>query len=255
MRTQSIAFGGTWFLIVCLAFPVAAAPPDCGDCKYWDGDSCELIGECTDGGECPGCQTCSDCYCEDDDFLCHWLHDSCHVCVDAECVNTCKPGQHCCYGQCKECCGAAHCAPYECCIDGVCVDPICGNCHAISETLFECGHHVGDPNGTPCASNWCIRTYLNTATCDYKGPDWPCVGLQCDTDLVWPLLPEYIQEEVNGPCLGVPGNVNWQTWMWTHMGCDFCAHLPHNKACETFGCIGPAERVYLRANKMECGCD
>jgi hypothetical protein len=256
MRTQAIVIGGACFLVACLVFPAVAAPPDCGDCKYWDGDSCELVGDCTNSGECSGCQDCIDCFCTDADVICHWLHNLCHVCSNGTCVNTCDANQHCCYNECKECCGAAHCAPYECCIDGVCVSPKCDNCHAVSDTMFECGHYPDAPEGSACAPNWCIVNSLDSALCDYKGDDWPCPGLHCDTDAVFPPVPADVQLKVNGMCLrSPPGVVHRELWVPGYVGCEFCLRNNFGKACETWGCPGPVIETGGMGFKTECGCD
>jgi hypothetical protein len=137
----------------------------------------------------------------------------------------------------------------------VVASPKCDNCHTVSENLFECGHYTDTPEGAPCATDWCIRNYMDTATCDYHGPDWPNPTKRCDTCLVYPLEPDLIQERVDTPCPGPPQNVHWTTDMITYWGCDdACIANEWRNACETFGCPGEASRSYERGLKMKCGC-
>ncbi len=79
---------------------VACLPPDCDDCYYWDGYSCQPEGDCQHLYDCSGCQRCVNCYCEDQDYYCRYWHDPCWYCSNGECVNACTAGQVCIAGQC-----------------------------------------------------------------------------------------------------------------------------------------------------------
>jgi len=79
--------------IVILTSPMItiACPPDCGDCRYWDGDSCEYEGDCVDDGDCDSCEDCVDCYCELADGAECVDDDDCEDCeyCDYECECEC----------------------------------------------------------------------------------------------------------------------------------------------------------------------
>ena len=153
-----------------------------------------------------------------------------------------------------ECCEGKCCEPDQCCIDGQCVDPRCDNCHPVSGASYECGHREGD---TECATNWCIKNLLNSATCDHKGWDWPCFKLRCNTTLVSPQEDEVTQYEIvylgSGSCPG--GTVNFVNWKTLHHGCSRCETINLNIACEisSSDCTGETEYTYGRGKKKKCG--
>jgi len=189
--------------------------PACYECR--DGAWVLKAGaECGKDSDCPG---------------------KCHICVSCLCVND-----------------DSKCNTNQCCIGGNCVDPICDNCHSVSEVLWECYHGKDDPNGTPCLRITCIQNVLNSATCDYKGPDWTCPKSRCDTTWVFPLQGEIIQTIHDSPCTG--GTVNRQIWKSLYYGCTGCNLQPWQKSCEVFWCAnnpipdlgGP------RGDKKKCGC-
>lgn len=148
-------------------------------------------------------------------------------------------------GECVVCNGD----PTKCCINGECKDPICGNCHSISDTAFECGHYI---DSTTCASDWCIIDELNTATCDYH-PDSTCPS-NCKVNAV-PGQPAVLQSKVdlNFPnCLTGGEPVQYEEWHKTYQGCGTCSIGNWQTSCETFGCPGPIVATYPRGSKMEC---
>ena len=152
----------------------------------------------------------------------------------------------------KICCNGNCCESYQCCIDDQCVDPICDNCHSISSTLYECGHREGD---TECATNWCIKNVLSSATCDHKGDDWPCTKSRCNTRLVT-YENELTQYEIvylgSGSCPG--GTVNFVPWETLYYGCRTCSSVTWTVSCETSSCSGSVEYIYDRGHKKKCGC-
>jgi hypothetical protein len=151
MRAKGWGIPGRWVLVAWLAFPglVAAClpPPDCGDCKYWDGDSCELVGTCVDDYDCSACQSCTVCYCWND---CRAGETCC------ESTNTCCPaGRVCCNGTCcpagEVCCnGTTCCPPGTCCYNGSCYSP--------------CNPSGGGP---------CAYPPLSAPSCSFKNIDDP----------------------------------------------------------------------------------
>lgn len=192
--------------------------PSCYECRdgVW---KLKAGAECGQTLDCTfggeGCEICVDCMCQDDDSLC-----------EAD----------------------------ECCIDGMCTDPVCDNCHNLYDALPECGHYVGDPNGTPCKTDWCIVNEVSSATCDHKGWDWPCAKSNCETDLLLE-QPELTQYKISQAC--PPQKVQWEFWFKTYHGCGIwsCAgDLPYEKACVTQVCAGVPIRIYHRGIKKKCGC-
>ena len=147
---------GSLLLLCILPIPAAAWPPPCpSPCEYWNGYECVCHEECCYDSDCDGlfeCYSCNldTCTCEDD---------------QSKCSGCCK----CDYGMCVD--DDSKCGVHECCIDCVCVDPICDNCHMVGHALYECGHTESDVN---CQSDYCIINSFSSASCDYKGPDWPC---------------------------------------------------------------------------------
>jgi hypothetical protein len=67
---------------------------------------------------------------------------------------------------------------------------------------------------------------------------------------------EVIQETVHGACLNnPPGTVDPQVWFILHDGCTTCGHHGYAKACETWGCLGPAVWTEPKGQRRMCGCD
>ena len=229
---------------------------ECSGCCHCSNCSCV-------NGNCGGCCKCSACSCVGDNSQCD--HNNCfYTCNDdCECV-LCygEPHKFCCFGNCcsfgQICCYGSCCDPGQCCVNGECVDPMCDNCHSVSDIIYECHHWATDPNGTPCSTIECIKNVMNTATCDYKGDDWPCRKSRCDTTLVDPLDPpgEIIQTIHDSPCTG--GTVDWETWKELHYGCtEGCWLQAYTKSCEVFWCAdNPIPgRGGPRGSKKKCGCD
>ena len=218
-----------------------------------DGYCCPSDNECCQGNCCDPDENCCDdtCY----DTATHGCCDNLTL-YDISTEKCCNEGTgHTCEKSPvnKICCDGNCCEPYECCIDGQCVDPICDNCHSVISTLYECGHNATDPNGAPCATNWCIENHLVSATCDYKGPDWPCPKSRCNTTPVEPWACEVYQIFRAGPCSG--GTVEWVTWKKLYYGCYSCLLNHSFKSCETTGCGGTYTGQDLRGTKKKCGCD
>ncbi len=132
---------------------------------------------------------------------------------------------------------------------------MCDNCHTLSDNLYECYHLETDPNSTPCSTTKCIQNILTSATCDYKGDDWPCRKSRCDTTFLYPLEPgEIIQIVHQTSCPG--GTVDWEIWYKIYEGCTGCwlQQPPYEKACEVSWCdFNPTDEVYYRGYKKECG--
>jgi hypothetical protein len=162
-----------------------------------------------------GCEICVECMCEDDDTLCE---------------------------------------PYECCIDGSCIAPMCGGCTYVDDYVWECFHWPWDPDGAPCSTTACILLIMDSATCTNKGPDWPCKKKNCDTDYVYPFEPEVIKVMHLCPCPG--GYVWWEVWFQHWYGCgESClTDGPYHKACEELFCSWYP--VYLEPDgyMKKCGC-
>jgi hypothetical protein len=146
MRTKRVAcllvcVSGVW-LVFTAAVAACTGPPDCGSCRYWDGDSCELIGTCAPGAGCPSCHSCVDCYC----------------CSDAGCG--CSYGGDCCSGgcnsythKCKECIGDWQCGECEACFSG------------------SCGSILPCPAGTHCDNHTCVSDCVEDGPyCTYTTP-------------------------------------------------------------------------------------
>jgi len=225
----------TVLFILYPAVPAGAWPP-CPQCCYWNGEECMPEGR--------GCCDCINCHWVGNDAYCD--ANQCLICdsYQCSCQSTCDPNQHCCDGTC--------CENYECCINGQCVDPMCDNCHSVSDTLFECGHYAGAPSGIPCSTDWCIINVLNSAGCDYKGPDWPCKKSKCNTTAVLPYEDEITQYVIRpSNCPG--GTVDWTTWRVLYYGCYSCGWTTYQKSCETFGCPGSVDYSLGRGVKKQCG--
>jgi len=247
-------------------------PPSCPDCYTWNGSACVWAcgaGNCC-GGSCCSNTCCGvNCYnpatqkCCTDSYP-YYLCDSNQTCCQGTCCDPnkvcCKPGDinqrgTCCDPTCEICCDGKCCKYWQCCIDGECVDPICDNCQAIWGILIECGHGPYDPNGTSCLTDLCIWNELASASCSYKGPDWPCNKSRCDTMTVFPWEPEITQIVLDSPCPG--GTVNWEVWKRIYWGCGYTTCLPvrYRKACETNSCVyNPIEESLDHiGSKRECG--
>jgi len=255
-----------------------------GSCTTCVGGHCvsTCIGckECIGGGKCrdqsmkcSGCEICVGGVCEDDDSKC----SSGEICCEGGCYATntykcCKdhhPFHHC-YIE-YECCGESGCCnpnicqtcvggvckvcggdTCKCCINGQCVEPRCDNCHSINATVDECEH---TPQDIYCQINGCIEDVLDTATCDYKGDNWPCGKSKCHTVPVTPHLPAIIQYvRIPSDCPG-GGLINYIPWITTYWGtCTSCGvQQAYWIACQTYGCVGPLDHVNNRYDKLECG--
>jgi hypothetical protein len=190
-------------------------------------------------------------------------------CCDGQCYD--KDTQECCGGQVynkathkcceegsnkwvceidKECCNGSCCPEGQCCVNGECKDPICDNCHSISDTAYECGHYE---SSTTCASDFCIIEVLDTATCDYH-PNSTCPS-KCNVEAVVG-QPAVLQRKVNlnSPiCMTGGQPVQYHVWHQIYYGCGTCsAEPPWRTACETFGCPGEVEYSVPRGAKTAC---
>jgi len=229
MKTQSMAFNLAFLLLSCLAVPVLACclppQPPCYRCE--DG---VWVNNCSAGQKC----------CTDSGSYC------------------CNSNQTCCKGTCCEpdkfCCNDKCCKNWQCCINGNCVDPICDNCHDLAPIWFyECGHLTGE-EGETCATDWCITNCLTTATCDYKGDDWPCGKSHCDTAVMIPMVPASVQLLYAAPCPGGTTHFVPVTTVWYGCG-DYCNGILIRKACDIFWCGGTEPfGVGTVGFKSECGC-
>lgn len=107
-------------------------------------------------------------------------------------------------------------------------EPQCDNPHAFNDTIYECLHFVGDPNGTPCSTTEVIENILDTATCDYH-PTRTCPA-NCDVNAG--SGPEVVQTVYASACPAQ--NVNWQDWHTIYSGCGTdCNSLPYRISCTT----------------------
>ena len=267
------------------AFAWTCTSTSCPDCYRCTETGCER--RCSPGVGCCGGRCCSkeccdgvccDACCEGLKCYNHLTHKCCgegtgrvcdidETCCDGDCCDLvtkqcCNDiggdnDGYCCDKDCEICCEGTCCKNYQCCIDGQCVDPICDNCHTVSETMWECHHWESDPNGTPCSTVECIENVLNSATCDYKGDDWPCKRSNCDTTLAdgIPAPGEVIQTIHDSPCTG--GTVDWELWYEHYYGCIGCWIGGTLKSCEVFWCEDDPipGRGGPRGLKKECGCD
>jgi len=181
-------------------------------------------------------------------------------CPDADPYYPCGSDETCCQGNCCEpdcefCCDGNCCKNWQCCIDGNCVDPICDNCHTVSESVWECYHPYGAPNGAPCLTYQCIENIFITATCDYKGHDWPCTKSRCNTWYSETGGAEWAQVVHNSPCPG--GIVYYYPWGQFWYGCDGCYTVgPINLACVVSSCVNnPILGSYLERpeRRKQCG--
>jgi len=248
MKTQSMAFNLAFLLLSCLAVPVLACcpppQPPCYRCE--DG---VWVWNCSSGQNCCG-GTCYNpatqkCCTDPSPYLC----SSDQTCCKGNCCNTSL-----CY-DCNSTTGECEyrCKNRQCCINGNCVDPMCDNCHTLNETLWECSHWEDDPDGAPCSTIECILNLMYTASCSYKGSDWPCDKSRCDTLTVSPWEPEQIQIIHVSPCPG--GIVFWEDWkeMEIYWGCATCILHLYQKACETNNCFFNPFQNYERGSRNECG--
>jgi len=249
----------------------------CESC-YWDYYSGDCY--CADNSsKCDPGQLCCDGQCYDtstqkccSDGENKWICDIDKVCCNGSC---CPEGQTCCDGltcydpSVKKCCGegtghlcnidetccnGSCCEEWQCCINGQCVDPICDNCHSTSDTIYECGHSPDDPIGTPCATNWCIKNVLNSATCNYKGADWPCLNTNCDTAIDLGALGEVFQRAFYADCPGgyVTRDPEWILWS----GCIGCGMHGYDSSYKVGSCseTNPQGPGQWRGYKYKCGC-
>lgn len=174
----------------------------------------------------------------------------CKQCVNGECVYSCNTdncetcvGGVCkvCGGDWKKCCGegdlCCDTGPGKCCYNGQCLDdPECDNCHTINETSYECGHYE---YSTYCASDWCIKNVLVTATCDYH-PGAKCTS-KCTAELAIPLEPAEWQYKYNMSlpnCLTGGEYVLYHKWLEIIYGCPTCDAYEVENACDAFDCEG-----------------
>lgn len=234
-------------------------------CESCIDDTCKVCGGDTNQACCDGtCYNTTTQKCcdglgpSDDDYICDKDDEACcdGICCDYSTKQCCDDiggynDGYCCPSD-EICCNGLCCEPYQCCIDGQCVDPMCDNCHSVSDTVYECGHRPGD---TECATNWCIKNVLNSATCDHKGDDWPCTKSNCNTSTVSPHEDEITQYEIAylgpGSCPG--GTVNFVPWKTLYYGCTTCSSFTWKISCETSSCSGSIEYTFERGDKKECG--
>lgn len=254
---------------------------ECGDCHgcynpcyscvscfcEWDcstGATC-CNGSCCNSDNCCNGTTCctnsNDVCCTDSGSYCCESGETCckgtccdpNLCLDCnsttgQCESICDPN-------CEFCCDGTCCKNWQCCVDSNCVDPICEDCHEVNDTLIECGHKKDD---TWCQSDWCIENILLTASCDYKGDDWPCKKSRCNTtvDAGWAVWQTFRAKSCSGG-----GLVIYSDWQVVWHGCDTCNDYHIRSACETSGgytCDFPARFLGsdYRGTKHKCGgCD
>jgi len=211
----------------------------CGSGYCWPGQHCSN-GCCVPSGA-TGCG-----------IDCGYCYSGTNCCTDSSgffggCADPCQ------CQECKEGYPQSKCNSNQCCVKGECKDPICDNCHTVDEEMSECGHWANDPNGNACFTTECIQNILHTATCDYKGPDWPCKKSNCNTTLVLdPDLHSVHQLVHDSPCPG--GTVNWILWNQFYEGCISCyEQVPTRKACQTACCeFNPISEIW-RGELYQCG--
>lgn len=112
----------------------------------------------------------------------------------------------------------------------------CCVCETISKTVSECGHLE---DSIRCASDWCIKNVINTATCKNTQPNGVA---SCPIVSLVPPQPMVVQTPIllpNGGC-GTGGNaVNYSIYLKNYDGCNGCAPTGLNTietACEVDSC-------------------
>jgi len=116
----------------------------------------------------------------------------------------------------------------------------------------ECGHR---PEDTNCQTWFCIQNILISASCDFKGDDWPCKKTNCDTTVdegEWEVLQVARYTENCGS--GEP--VEPHLWVELWAGCESCGPHSYNSACDTDYC-GPELEIWStqeRGTRRKCGC-
>lgn len=128
--------------------------------------------------------------------------------------------------------------------------PRCDNCQPVQDSLYECLHYAGDPNGTPCSTTACIENTLDSASCQFHAANTGTAN--CNTDTT--TGPEIVQVVRQSDCPG--GTVHWTNWRTLYFGCgSTCDPSPWEKACETNSCTGTITMgPYNRGQKKKCGC-
>lgn len=125
----------------------------------------------------------------------------------------------------------------------------------MSDTLYECYHEVNDVN---CATNKCLMNVLDSASCEFKGVDWSCNKMRCDTDEDFWLDPQVVQYEIEDPNVTCPGGtVEWEPWYVIWWGCVGCEPDVGYVSCITTAsnCPGIPEFPVEIGIKKVCGCD
>jgi hypothetical protein len=138
------------------------------------------------------------------------------------------------------------------------LNPMCDNCHIITDTQYECGH---DEDSTNCEAFYCIKNVLNTATCDYFGEDWPCQKRNCDTANDGS-LPAVVQTTYNladpfYPCPTGGDPIVFTPWVTYYHGCaSSCWANSIDKACAIESCdtSDPMDDPSFIGQKYKCGC-
>ena len=227
---------------------------DCEDCNSTTGgcDSrCkpELCEECDGAGHCVSTcapnESCCDGTCYD---------PATKQCCGSGDGKTCDVNQTCCDDTCCEpehaCCNGTCCEPGQCCINGECVEPMCDNCHMVSMMVYECGHTQSD---ILCQGWYCIRNSIVSASCDYKGDDWPCRKSKCNTSPDGNLKSrQAIVLASFCPEVGQP--VVYTEAIRLYFGCSDCTGEPYTAACWTGDCRGDLLGIEESYQKYKCGC-
>jgi|GEM_PF-3270415 len=223
------------------------------------GTCCDPNYTCCDGTCCnTSTQKCCDDIGGVNDGYCCYPNDICckgnccdpNLCLDCnsttgQCESICDPNS-------EFCCDGTCCKNYQCCIDGNCVDPICNNCHPVGYSLWECGH---GPNDVNCQSDYCILNSYSGSSCDYMGPDWPCLKKHCDTapDNDLKACEQMVLHTSDCPTGGDP--VIYTDEWWIYHGCgDYCAGRAWQGACIIDRCYGDIWFFKYTGQKYKCGC-
>lgn len=128
----------------------------------------------------------------------------------------------------------------------------------MSDTLYECYHEANDVN---CATNKCLMNVLSSASCEWKGYDWPCSKMHCDADEDFWGDPQVVQYviDINDPNVTCPGGpVEFELWYEFWWGCEICWPEWGDVACVTTAsnCSGiPKDPVPVGIKKVCGGCD
>lgn len=215
MRTvlgKSVAYCLAYLFLFSLTVPAMAWPPPCPDCLK--GENCdEYVGDCVDDYDCSGCESCVDCWCEDDESKCPGECDTCddgtctdhdyncssidcEICNDGVCEDRCPAlGKHCWLGTCVECRDVLDCELCWECINHECVHP-CDECYYPKYCGYACACvecYYGEEDTTTCSTAnsttecYCSINIFNPCSSPaesvvYSGATLTsCTGPDCDS--------------------------------------------------------------------------